>query len=256
MDNRRVGTGKSASCRGVRSVGEGGVVRLGSETFRNRVTSAGFKRLRRVSIDRMGPTVTAYARTVARLRQFLGRFDPVVVAWVAVVVGVVLAAVSLDYDVLRNGARVLFYAVLVELAITIPEEATTENRNAEQAFLVVTGLTAIGGGFLFEGVIGLVFGSLSATQLLALAGLGSRVYANLSQSGSLRRAVTADDRVTRPFTTVSCGVGVVLPPVVGGVVALGGGLGPVPDADSAWFVALAVSASVTAGLLVTRRRAD
>jgi hypothetical protein len=202
----------------------------------------------------MGSTVVAYARTVERLRQFLGRFDPVVVAWVAVVGSVVLAALSLDYDVLRNGTRVLFYAVLVELAITIPEEATTEDRNAEQAFLLVTGLTAIGGGLLFEGLIGLAFGSLSATQLLALAGLGSRVYANLSQSGSLRRAVTATDRVSHPFTTVSCGLALVLPPVAGAVVALGGGLGPVPDADSAWFVALAVVASVTAGLVVTRRR--
>ncbi|MFC5365671.1 hypothetical protein [Salinirubrum litoreum] len=204
----------------------------------------------------MGPTVTAYARTVERLRQFLGRFDPVVVAWIAVVTGAVLAAVSLEYDVLRNGARVLFYAVLVELAITIPEEATTEDRNAEQAFLVVTGLTTIGSGFLLEGAIGLVFGSLSATQLLALAGLGSRLYANLCHEGSLRRAVTADDRVTRPFATVSCGVALVLPPVLGGVVALGRGVGPVPDADSAWFVALAVVASVTAGLVVTRRRAS
>lgn len=201
----------------------------------------------------MGHAVTAYARTVRWLRDALDRFDPVVVAWAVVVLGVLLAATSLDYDVVRNGARVLFYAVLVEVAVTIPEEASDGSPNTEQAVLVVTGLTAIGGGFLFEGLVGLVFGALSATQLLALAGLGSRVYANLSHEGSLRRAVTVEDRVTHPFTTVSCAVGLLLPPVAGGLLALVGGVGPVPDADSVWFVALTVVASVTAGLVAARR---
>lgn len=176
----------------------------------------------------------------------LGRHDPVLLAWVFVVGTAAASALALDYATLHAGARVLFFASLVELAWAIPEEQA-ESRDGEQFVFVGVSLVAICLGLLFEGLFALASLDLGAAQLVALTGVISRLYVNYLYDDSFRAALSDPDPVTHPFITVGALTTFGLGLTVRLLAVATGGLVPSPDSTLAFFPLVAVGA--TAGLV-------
>lgn len=161
----------------------------------------------------MASVVTGVRDAIEAVRQRFGWADPVLVAW-AVTVGAVLLGAELfnqDYDMLIATLRIIFYFTLFELIIGIPDQQT-DTPNTEQLFSLFSALGAGGLGFTIEVAAGALAGDMTASQLLGLGMLNSRIYANYSTTEmTLREAVWGEGPVTHPYMTITALMAVLLP---------------------------------------------
>lgn len=195
----------------------------------------------------MASVVTGVRDAIDAVRQRFSWADPVLLAWVITVGAVLLGAEAFDqdYDMLIATLRIIFYFTLFELIIGIPDQQT-DTPNTEQLFSLFSALGAGGLGFTIEVAAGAVAGDMTASQLLGLGMLNSRIYANYSTTEmNLREAVWGEGPVTHPYMTVTALMAVVLPFLLKLFVFLfGKGLAP-PVRSPSTFVLVSTTAATT-----------
>lgn len=196
----------------------------------------------------MASVVSGPLDYLSGLKERFAWVDPVVLSWIATVAFAYVSANSLDYEMLEGSLRVLFYATLFELATEIPDQRA-DTPNLEQLYIVLTGSGVIGIGLLVEAFATSVAGDTTPAQMLALAGLVSRLYANYAtEELSLRESLFGDDYVSHPFTTVSALVMFAIPLVIKlWTFVAGKDHAPPLDTTDTYFVVVTIAA--TTGLV-------
>lgn len=172
-----------------------------------------------------------------------GEMVPLLSLWL--LIGAIVL-VGTDFTILARGTRLLFYAVLVGIWISIaPTEPLADGGNYAQFefLMIVTGALVAGAGI--EWVIAALSGTMHAIQALALIVLGSRLYVNSLSGSSLVNIVRWHNPTDRYVVYVPSVAALVLPVALhqGGVAGLFGyGLGT----PEALFVLAAASVLLSA----------
>lgn len=202
----------------------------------------------------MASVVVGPRECLREIRNRFGWVDPVLLAWAVSVGFAFLTAETLDYDMLKDSLRVLFYATLFELVVEIPNKRA-DTPNSEQLTIIVIGISIIIVGLIVESFAYAVSGELTPAQLVGLSALNSRVYANytIHDDMSLVESLRGRDHVTHPYMTVSAIAAFVSPLLLKLWIHLFG-VGHVPKLQSTdtyfWLVVLAA----TTGLVVYYHR--
>lgn len=192
----------------------------------------------------MASVVTGPTELLRGLRKRFAWSDPVVAAWAVTLLAAFVSAELLDYDMLVNTMRILFYSTLFELIVEIPDQKA-DTPNLEQLFVLVSGLGALGIGFTIEMAAVAAAGDMTPAQLLAMAAINSRIYANFSTLDiRLRDSLRGHDAVSHPYTTVGAAFAFTIPFLLKGWVYIAG-KSHAPQVHSAdtYFAIVAIAAT-------------